>query len=248
MSKVIDFHAHVGRNGWIRMDDEPERFLRIMDAAGVDITCVFCIWYGDAVRANDVTAQFVARNPDRFIGAGYINPLYPEEAVAECERAIDRLGMKFIKLYPAYVGRPIGDEVYRPVLQWANDRGLVVMSHHDRWPEPMRYVPVARRYPDVKWVISHGGNGALAQTEAVEAARAAENIYVEASTSFGDSETVRFLVEEAGHDKVLFGSDMPEQDVRHHVGRVITADISEEAKRKVLGLNAVRLLGLDFEQ
>ena len=38
MSKVIDFHAHVGRNGWIRMDDEPERFLRIMDAAGVDIT------------------------------------------------------------------------------------------------------------------------------------------------------------------------------------------------------------------
>ena len=53
-------------------------------------------------------------------------------------------------------------------------------------------------------------------------------------------------MEGAGADRVLFGSDMPEQDVRHHVGRVLTADISEEAKRKVLGLNAARLLKLDL--
>ena len=64
---VVDFHCHVGDFGKIRIDDEPDRFLRIMDAAGVDISCVFCIWYGDARRGNDITAEYVARNPDRFV-------------------------------------------------------------------------------------------------------------------------------------------------------------------------------------
>ena len=43
---------------------------------------------------------------------------------------------------------------------------------------------------------------------------------------------------------MLFGSDMPEQDARYQVGRVATADITDEAKRKVLGLNAIEVLGL----
>ena len=45
---------------------------------------------------------------------------------------------------------------------------------------------------------------------------------------------------------MLFGSDMPEQDARYQVGMVVTADISDDAKRKVLGLNAIEVLGLDL--
>jgi predicted TIM-barrel fold metal-dependent hydrolase len=37
---------------------------------------------------------------------------------------------------------------------------------------------------------------------------------------------------------------MPVMDARAMVGRIATADISEQAKRKVLGLNAIKLLGL----
>ena len=60
----------------------------------------------------------------------------------------------------------------------------------------------------------------------------------------GDHGTIKFLVEGAGEDRVLFGSDMPEQDARYQVGRVVTADIPDEAKRRVLGLNAIEVLGL----
>mgnify|MGYP002031553846 CR=1 FL=1 len=56
---------------------------------------------------------------------------------------------------------------------------------------------------------------------------------------------VAWLIEGAGEDRVLFGSDMPLMDARGMVGRIVTADISEEAKRKVLGLNAIKLLGLE---
>ena len=57
--------------------------------------------------------------------------------------------------------------------------------------------------------------------------------------------SIEFLVEGAGADRVLFGSDHSLMDPRHHVGRIVTADIPEDAKRKVLGLNAIKLLGLE---
>lgn len=240
---VIDFHNHIGRFGYLAMDDDPDRFLRIMDTAGVDIACVFCIWYGDFIRGNDITAQYVSRHPDRFVGAGYISPAYPEDNIAELERIFDKLALKFLKLYPKFTAaKVLDDDAYIPVFEWANDRGIVIMSHHDDWPKPLKYINLARQFPNVKWVISHGGNGLLAQQEAVEAAQTTPNIYLEISSSWGDHKTIQFLTEGAGDDRLLFGSDMPEQDVRHHIGRVLTADISNESKRKILGLNAAKLL------
>ena len=146
-------------------------------------------------------------------------------------------------MYPRFTPtKVLDDDAYVPILEWANDRGIVVMSHHDDWPKPLKYINLARQFPNVKWVISHGGNGLLAQQEAVEAAQTTPNIYLEISSSWGDHKTIQFLTEGAGDDRLLFGSDMPEQDVRHHIGRVLTADISNESKRKILGLNAAKLL------
>jgi predicted TIM-barrel fold metal-dependent hydrolase len=50
------------------------------------------------------------------------------------------------------------------------------------------------------------------------------------------------LVNEAGADRVLFGSDTPLMDPRGQLGKIITADISDKAKEQILGLNAQRLL------
>ncbi len=49
----------------------------------------------------------------------------------------------------------------------------------------------------------------------------------------------------AGPGRVLFGTDMPLLDARHQVAKVATANITDEAKQRVLGLNAIELLGLD---
>ena len=80
----------------------------------------------------------------------------------------------------------------------------------------------------------------------MQAAQACPNIFLETATSFGDHGTIEYLVEGAGADRVLFGSDMPLMDARFQVARIVTASISDDAKRKVLGLNAIKLLGLDI--
>ena len=246
---VIDFHSHLGRWGRYGADDDADLYLRIMDAAGIDRACVNCIFYGDARLCNDTTARFVARNPDRFVPVAFVNPHYPEEAIGELERAFDDLGMKFLKIYPDYFGKPNDDPAYFPIYEWVNDRGLAVMSHSaypfDRLEVTIvkRYTALTERFPRVTWVLAHGG-GAGRKGE-LEAARALPDLYLETCGSGTSYTGVRSAVEAAGEDRVLFGTDMPLLDARQQAGKVVTADISETAKRKVLGLNAIRLLGLD---
>ncbi len=77
---------------------------------------------------------------------------------------------------------------------------------------------------------------------AIEAARACPNIYLEICTSYRNPGSIEAMVEGAGEDRVLFGSDMPLMEPRINLGRVMTSRISEDARRKVLGENAARLL------
>ena len=46
-------------------------------------------------------------------------------------------------------------------------------------------------------------------------------------------------------DRILYGSDLPLIDARFGVGRIVTAKISEHSKRKILGLNALKVLNLN---
>ncbi|MBT5320528.1 MAG: hypothetical protein HOL45_11560, partial [Chloroflexi bacterium] len=84
---VIDLHAHAGRWGSVGVDDDPDRYVEIMDEAGIDRTCINCIFYGDATMGNDTVARFIDRYPDRFVGVAFVTPHYPEEAIPELERA-----------------------------------------------------------------------------------------------------------------------------------------------------------------
>ena len=84
---VIDFHAHLGNWGRHAMHGDLERYVDMMDRAGIDKACVNCIFLGDARAANDLVADFVARRPDRFIPVAFVTPHYPDEALSELERA-----------------------------------------------------------------------------------------------------------------------------------------------------------------
>ena len=249
---VIDFHTHAGRLGNYSVDDDPERFVEIMDAAGVDKSNINCIFHSEARLGNDIVIErFVRKYPGRFIGVAFVTPLYPNEVIPELERAFDVLGMKSIKVYPDYYGKPIDDVGYLPIFEWCDDRGVTLMSHSSHGIEdndltvPTRFIPLAEKFPNINWVLAHSGNRRSGQELAVQAARECPNIYLETCSSHADHDTIEFLVEGAGEDRVLFGSDMPLLDARAMVGRIVTSTISPDAKRKVLGLNAIKVLGLD---
>ena len=249
---VIDFHTHAG--GWssIGMKFDIPKFIKVMDSAGVDMSCINCIFHGKASRSNDIVSGIVKDNPDRFVGVGFVTPHYPDECINELERSFDELGMKFLKIYPDYFGKPVDDTGYYPIFEWANDRKLVIMSHSsygtgsisDSLTSPLRFIGLSDRYPNIRWVLAHSGNDTPGQVQAVTAAQNSPRIFLETCTSFGAQGTIEFLVKGVGGDRVLFGSDMPLMDARFGVARIVTADISDTDKTKILGLNAMKLLNI----
>lgn len=256
MSLVIDFHGHVGSFDSKGARCRADEMLRCMDRAGVDRACVFNIFHARAARGNDETAAFVSAHPDRFIGFLYVTPYYPEEVEKELRRGADELGLRGIKIYPPHFSRPVDDPVWEPIFAFAHERRLPLISHTDgesplvrpNHGEPQMFVKWARRYPGAAIVLAHAGNSPMGRRSCIQAARSCPNVYIEICTSWRHFNSIEELVDGAGEERVLFGSDIPLMDPRIHVGRVKTADISEEARRKVLGENAARLLGIGSER
>ena len=160
---VIDFHGHVGRWEYLGMLDDPIPMLRAMDAVGIDRACVFNIFHPEGTRANDCTATFVAKHPDRFIGFAYVSPLMPETMVPELERAIDMMGLSAIKIYPTYTPYCLNHPAWHPIYQFAHDRELVIISHTSSQPDtthPKYLGEAAALFPNAKFVAAHAGNTA----------------------------------------------------------------------------------------
>lgn len=249
---VIDFHGHVGSIDRCGMRDRVDTMLRAMDLGGVDISCVFNIGHTRASVGNDATAKFVAAHPDRFIGFAFVTPHYPEEMQKELERAIDQLGLKGIKIYPPYYTDTVENPVWEPIFAFAHAKKLPIISHTDgagpivnpNHGEPQMFVPWAQKYTNAKVVLAHAGNFRSGRQSCIRAAQRCANIYIEICTSWRNFHSIEDLVQGAGEDRILFGSDIPLMDPRIQMGRVVTARISEQAKQKVLGENAARILGL----
>lgn len=243
---VIDFHGHVGRWDRYGMDDDPALLLHAMDRAGVDVACVFNIFHPDGVTANDLTARYVARHPDRFIGFAYVSPLLAAGMIAELAHAVDDLGLRAIKLYPPYTPWPLHEAPWHPIYRFAHERGLTVLFHTGPEPQslPKWIDAIAGDYPHANFVAGHAGNTPAERAQAIAAARNHPNVYLETCSTFRTPGVIEQLVAEAGADRVLFGSDQPLMDPRPQLGKIITAQISDDAKRQIIGLNARRLLGM----
>lgn len=168
----------------------------------------------------------------------------PQRMVPELERAMDELGLAAIKLYPLYTPWPLNHSVCYPIYDFANERGLTILFHTGPEPQalPRHLNEIAPRYPTANFVAGHAGNTPPERQQAIATVQAHPNVYLETSSTFRTSGVIEQLVAEAGADRVLFGSDMPIMDPRPQLGKIITAAISEPAKRQILGENARRLL------
>jgi hypothetical protein len=246
-TRVIDFHGHSGNWDWTGMRDDPERILPTMDACGIDQACLFNIFDPDGTDGNNRTAELVTAHPDRFIGFAYASPLSPRPAAEELTRAIDELKFAAIKIYPPYGEIHLDDRRWDPIFEFADERQLVVIAHTDAFPSnrPRLLGEAARRFPRAIFVSGHTGNLPEPRLEAIEAANAYPNFYLETCSTFRTPGVIEQIVSSVGADRVLYGSDLPLMDPRCQIGKIITADISDDDKRKVLGENAARLLKLN---
>lgn len=250
---VLDAHAHLAHKGCMGVNqcalayNDPDGLVGSMNRMGVDLTCVSS-WSGITYAgpdANDMDLEGVAQYPGRLLAYGCLNPNYPTLYQQEFERLF--LGGKVIgyKPYPPRQLIPITDPRHELALKWCDEHGAPVLCHAG----PVEHVvELAPKYPNAKFLIAHSGMEWSFAEKVAEAAKRFANVYAEITYTAILYGFCEFIVEQAGPEKLLFGSDCVMRDIAPQLGWVAWARISLDDKRKALGQNMANILKIPLEQ
>lgn len=248
---VIDAHAHLGpwHNFYIRDGGSPEAMIAAMDRCGITMSIVAPhVAIGpDEALGNEQAYEAAEARPDRFVPYVTINPNRSRECIEEEIRRWETRGIRGFKIHPSVHKYPASGDSYRPVYEYANAKCLPVLSHcwdGDPHGAPSVVAGLAGEYPSAFFIIGHSASswGAI-ETGCREVARR-PNVYLDLTGSALWYGALEYMVGKVGSGRILFGSDNPFLDPRPPLGRVLMARISDDDKRRILGLNARELFGL----
>lgn len=136
-----------------------------------------------------------------------------------------------------------------PLIERVIERKGVIMQH--TWNKtggkqgpgestPDELAAVAERHPEQIFICAHAGGE---WEQGLRAVRDTPNVWIETSGFDATAGFIEMAVREVGEDRILFGSHLPTRSLGTELTKVTAAEISEEAKRKILGGNFRRLLG-----
>jgi hypothetical protein len=251
MSKWVDVCAYWGRWG-VRTPGVADvaTLLGKMDRWNVEVAALTGLraLVDNTRQGNRDLAEVVRQAPDRLVGVGCINPMLGAEALQEVAHCIAD-GFRALRLYPVQHLYTVRDRsVLDPVFERAAAARLPV--YWTGCPTPGSILgrtpldglgELASAFPSVPIVLSAYNYRDCTRIRLLM--RSASNVYLEISCYHG-VEGVREFSQACGADRVLLGTGYGLQYAGIGVGKVETADISEEARALIGRDNARRLLRL----
>ncbi|OGG46341.1 MAG: hypothetical protein A3F84_01245 [Candidatus Handelsmanbacteria bacterium RIFCSPLOWO2_12_FULL_64_10] len=151
---IIDVNAWLG--GWpfrSLRDNTPEALVARMDRSGIDVAAVSpieAIFHRNVQPANERLAEAVTPFRGRLIPIATLNPTYTrwEDDLKACH---EKLGMKGVRLFPAYQGFEVDGPVARRAAEACRERGLAIFIPHRmedprqrHWMDPGKVVDPAQ--------------------------------------------------------------------------------------------------------
>lgn len=245
---IFDFHGHIGISKvYGGRDCNPQMVIDHMDRCGVDKCVLLPTASCCPIYPWQHVVKAVEQFPDRFVGFMLVNPREPN-AMEILEEGIIVHKLRGVKLHPTFWAFAADDEqlVY-PIVRRAGELGVPVMIHTGpQYPysTPWQVGLAAMDNPGTTIVMAHMGLDELVLCEAaIKMAKRAPNLILE-TTGVSTEHMITRAVEEIGHERVVYGSDLPNHDSRWEILKVQTCKISDEAKAAILGGNAMRMFGL----
>jgi len=248
---IWDVHAHLsGVAG--TPEERIKKLLEYADRVGVD-RVVFHLGFSRLTdpppdqlrRDNDEVLRAMAVAPGRVFGFVYLNPNYVDESIREFDRCVTDGPMVGVKLW---VAARCHESRLDPIVQHATRAKAPILQH--TWLKTVGNMPgestpadmaqLAARHPQATFIAAHvGGNW----EHGIRAIRATGNVVAELSGSDPTAGMAEMAVRELGADRVVYGSDYGGRSLASQLAKVTGADLSDEAKHLILGLNVRRILG-----
>ncbi len=202
------------------------------------------------IVSNEYVAEFCRVSP-RLIPFACVNPYLVTHPAKELERLGGDLGFRGVKLYPTYNYFYPNEPMMYPLYAKAQELRVPVMAHTGssvfpgariKYGDPIFWDDVCVDFPDLVVVMAHCGRG-FWYDRAQFLMRLHKNLYGDLA-GLPPQNLLKYLPElERISHKVLFGTDFPGvPDVKKNLDVVRRLPLSDEAKERILGGNAARLL------
>jgi predicted TIM-barrel fold metal-dependent hydrolase len=155
----------------------PAQSIEEMDKGGIATSVLSLsspgVWFGDADQArrlsrivNDYGAMTARDHPGRFGLFGALPLPDIDGSLREIEYALDTVKADGIGLFTSYGDKWLGDASFAPVWTELNRRKAVIYvpavmiewaTDTTRTVASLLFSGAAARYPDIRWIFSHGG-------------------------------------------------------------------------------------------
>jgi len=168
---------------------------------------------------NDLIADYVAAHPDRLVGWASVDPSAPD-AVAELDRCVLELGLRGLKVGPAYQHFDPTDRAVWPLFERAQHHGIPVIWHQGatfpsagdlRDSNPLLLEPIAQAFPDLRMIVAHLGHPW--EEDLIVLLRKTPNLYADISAlhyrPYRYWHAMATALEYGVTHKLLLGSDFP---------------------------------------
>lgn len=210
--------------------------------------------YG-AKSNNQSVIDFVTEFPNKFIGFVGLDPHKGMKAIEELKVCVNELGMRGAAVDPYLAQIYAHDAKYYPIYAKCCELDIPIVFTTG----PATLVPgaiidhvaprsidiVARDFPELKMVISHGGYPWV--NEAIIVAQRNANVYIDLS-EYEFSPMAEAYVQAANTmiaDKILYASAHPFVDFHDALDTYRKLPFNPDVRQKIMHDNAARLLGLD---
>jgi predicted TIM-barrel fold metal-dependent hydrolase len=229
---IVDARCTIGDGRVVSLS--PDDLVRQLDENGVAAAVVGPPDRSLAVanrEGNDFVLDACRRHPDRLIGFATVNPWYGADAVAELRRAAGA-GLRGLILHPKLQGFLLADTVADLVVAAASELGLPVWAPSGTpvHAMPLQLTELARRFPEVPFLMGHMGHTDF-WIDAIPAVAAAPNLYAE--LSYKQPHIIEAAIATLGPDRCVFGSDAPFNDLRLELEKFAAAVMDDRARELV---------------
>lgn len=248
---IWDLHCHLGSFHGRTPEEKMTEMVRYADRMGIDRLCVYMGYPLDndpspeALRAqNDQVIQGLSHWHHRAFGFVYLNPHHVDFSLRELDRCVRDGMMVGVKLWVAQ--RASAPELDAIVERAAALRAVIfqhtwfkVNGNLPGESTPLDVAELARRHPTVPIICGHTGGD---WERGIRAVRELKNVSLDLAGSDPTAGYVEMAVREVGPERVIYGSDVGGRSFGSQLGKVMGANIPEEARRLILGENLRRMM------